>query len=84
MINMKWYKIATHEYMDEYPDVFYKLATAQEVLEYADHMNKNYSGGTTHVLGFATKAEVLEYIIKNEIDLTDEVKANTLNDEYYA
>ena len=52
---MIWYKYREHDYMDESPNVGYRLFE-DEKKAYAreEHMNTNYSGGRTWIIGPAT------------------------------
>ena len=77
---MYWYKIIAHEYMDEHPTVSFRLFQSNEdAYSYENNMNRSYSGGTTSVVP-AVKAEVLDYIERNRIEL-DQTQLDDVNNE---
>lgn len=81
---MIWYKYQTHDYMDEKPSIGYHLFENEEsALKWEQHMNTNYSGGITTILGPATQAEILEYVRTNKLDLDDLTISNINNINYY-
>lgn len=82
---MVWFKIETHDYMDERPEIGYRLFKDDaEAKSWEDHMQKNYSGGTTHLKGYATQKEVLDFICRNNILLDPKTEENVNNINYYA
>ena len=81
---MIWYKYREHDYMDESPNVGYRLFEGEkEAYAWEEHMNTNYSGGRTWIIGPATKAEILSYIEKNHIQLDELTRKNIENEENY-
>ena len=81
---MIWYKYSEHDYMDEYPSIGYRLfEDAEQASKWEAHMNSSYSGGTTTIIGPATKEEILRYVEDNKIVLDTLTKANIENDAYY-
>jgi hypothetical protein len=81
---MIWYKYREHDYMDESPNVGYRLFEGEkEAYAWEEHMNTNYSGGRTWIIGPATKAEILSYVERYDIELDDKLYANINNDAYY-
>ena len=55
-----------HEYMDMYPSSSFRAMEESEAQNFADHMNKNYSGGTTRFVRVLTKEEAIQHTL-NEI-----------------
>lgn len=47
----KFQEFSVHDYMDMYPRQEVRVMTKEQAVEFADHMNKNYSGGTTKYVG---------------------------------
>ena len=81
-----WFKFETHDYMDEYPEVYYRTFPTIEVAkQFAEHMSENYSGGTFTFIGYALKQEVLNYVNdnKNKLSLSEEVLSEINDDEAY-
>lgn len=82
---MIWFKYNEHDYMDEKPEVGYRLFEDKwQAYAWEEHMNINYSGGRTWIIGPATKADVLSYIEENHIQLDELTKKNVENDNNYA
>lgn len=81
---MIWMKYETHEYMDMYPEIGYRLFDDKaQAKAWEEHMQKNYSGGTTRLLGPAKQQEILDYIKDNNMS-PDELTMNNINNkEYY-
>jgi hypothetical protein len=81
---MIWFKYAVHEYMDEKPEIGFQLCESREsAQEWAREMTAAYSGGPTYIIGPATKAEILSYVERYDIELDDKLYANINNDAYY-
>ena len=79
-----WFKFERHDYMDEYPEVFYRtFPTIRWARRFAECMNENYSGGTTTFIGYALKQEVLNYVKDNKLSLSEEVLSEINDDEMY-
>ena len=81
---MVWMKYETHEYMDMYPEIGYHLFYDEaQAKAWEEHMQKNYSGGITRLLGPAKQQEILDYIKDNNMS-PDELTMNNINNkEYY-
>jgi len=67
-----------HDYMDEYPRKHVRTfiandeeAIRKEAIKYAQHMNRNYSGGTTTFIKIMNKEEA-EAHIKEVCDYEDQ------------
>ena len=81
---MIWYKYQIHDYMDEKPSIGYRLfANAECALKWEQHMNANYSGGTTILLGAATQEEILKFVKDNGLKLDSDTLSNINNKSYY-
>lgn len=81
---MIWYKCQTHDYMDEKPSISYHLfPNAEYALKWERHMNTNYSGGTTVLLGTATQEEVLKFVKDNGLKLDSDALSKINNKSYY-
>ena len=79
-----WFKFETHDYMDEYPEVYYRtFPTIRVARQFAEHMSKTYSGGTFTFIGSALKQEVLNYVKDNKLSLSKEALAEVNDDEMY-
>lgn len=70
-------KFEVHEYMDMYPIDHVRTFIAEdeqaikkEAIRYAQHMNQNYSGGTTRFIKVMTKEEA-EAHVKSICDYED-------------
>ena len=70
-------KFEVHEYMDMYPRDHVRTFIAEdeeaikkEAIRYAQHMNQNYSGGTTRFIKVMTKEEA-EAHVKSICDYED-------------
>lgn len=75
MSNEKFQEFSVHEYMDEYPRQEVRVMTKEQAVEFADHMNKNYSGGTTKYVGEMNYAQAFEHTVKmvrNELTNTQD------------
>ena len=62
----KFIEFEIHDYMDMYPRSSFRAMEESEAQGFADHMNKNYSGGTTRLIRVLTKEEATQHVI-NEI-----------------
>lgn len=62
----KFVEFEIHEYMDMYPSSSFRAMEESEAQNFADHMNKNYSGGTTRFVRVLTKEEAIQHTL-NEI-----------------
>ena len=62
----KFVEFEIHDYMDMYPRSSYRAMEESEAQNFADHMNKNYSGGTTRFVRVLTKEEAIQHTL-NEI-----------------
>lgn len=81
---MIWFKYKEHDYMDESPSVGFRLFEDEaQAYAWEKHMQENYSGGRTWIVGPATKTDVLSYIEENHIQLDELTKKNIENDAYY-
>lgn len=81
---MIWYKYKEHDYMDESPNIGYRLfENEKKAYAWEEHMNTNYSGGRTWIIGPATKAEILSYVEKNHIQFDEPTRKNIENEENY-
>ena len=70
--------------MDEKPSIGYRLfANAENALKWEEHMNTNYSGGTTTILGPAKQEEILKFVKDNGLKLDSDTLANINNTSYY-
>ena len=84
MISMTWFKVITHDYMDEFPEVSYRqFKDDEEANAYVKHMNEHYSGGTTRLGGYATQQEILDYCSKYNIPLEGKLKEDVMNSLNY-
>ena len=50
--------------MDMYPQSSFRAMEESEAQNFADHMNKNYSGGTTRFVRVLTKEEAAQHVLK--------------------
>lgn len=81
---MIWYKYGSHDYMDEKPEVGYRLfEDKRQAYAWEEYMNIHYSGGRTWIIGPATKVEILSYIEENHIQLDEPTRKNIENDGNY-
>lgn len=72
--------------MDSTPSFGYHLFKDEvEARAWAKHMNENYSGGSTRILGPAKREELLEFVLQNDLfnDLPEEGKNNIINPKNY-
>ena len=53
-----------HDYMDMYPQSSFRAMEESEAQNFADYMNKNYSGGTTRLVRVLTKEEATQHVLK--------------------
>ena len=60
----KFIEFEVHEYMDLYPRSSFRAMEESEAQNFADHMNKNYSGGTTRFVRVLTKEEATQHVLK--------------------
>lgn len=49
--------------MDMHSESLFMAMEESEAQDYADYMNKNYSGGTTRLVRVLTKEEATQYVI---------------------
>lgn len=81
---MIWYKIISHDYMDEKPEIGFRLfKDSDEAKAYEKHMQEHWSGGTTNLAGCAKQSEVLKFIKDNDIVLDSLTRRNVENPDYY-
>lgn len=79
-----WFKVRSHDYMDMYPEYSYKLFNSKFEAElWEKYMRENYSGGTTHIVGYATQEEILKYINSFKDELDEVTLNNIYNEKYY-
>ena len=50
--------------MDTYPRSSFRAMEESEAQNFADYMNKNYSGGTTKLVRVLTKEEATQHVLK--------------------
>ena len=50
--------------MDMYPRSSFRAMEESEAQNFADYMNKNYSGGTTKLVRVLTKEEATQHVLK--------------------
>lgn len=62
----KFVEFEIHEFMDEHPESSFRAMEESEAQNFADHMNKCYSGGTTRFVRVLTKEEATMHVL-NEI-----------------
>ena len=60
----KFIEFEVHDYMDMYPRGSFRAMEESEAQHFADHMNKNYSGGTTRFVRVLTKEEATQHVLK--------------------
>jgi hypothetical protein len=60
----KFQEFSVHDYMDMYPRQEVRVMTKEQAIEFADHMNKNYSGGTTKYVGEMNYAQAFEHTVR--------------------
>lgn len=81
---MIWFKYIAQDYMDMRPGVAYRLfEDKSQALAWEKHMQENYSGGTTTIVGPATQKEILAYIKFNDIILDQDALDKVNNPNYY-
>lgn len=81
---MIWYKIIFHDYMDEKPEIEFRLfKDSDEAKAYEKHMQDNWSSGTTNLAGPATQQEILDYLKRWDITPDELTMSNINNKEYY-
>ena len=81
---MIWYKYEEHDYMDMQPNIGFRLFEDDaQAKAWEKHMQENYSGGTTRLIGPAKKQEILDFVIEADIDPDPVLAANIDNDNYY-
>ena len=73
-----------HEYMDEFPEKHIRMMEGESedsiretAVAFAEHMNRNYSGGTTTYIGLMTAQEAKSHIES----LIDDPKYGRCSDE---
>lgn len=80
----KWYREVSHAYMDLKPEIGYRLFESEEkAKEYAAHMQKNWTEGTTQIEGPVTQREVIDYVESNHITLDPATRANIYDHPEY-
>lgn len=62
----RFVEFEVHDYMDMYPRSSFRAMEESEAQNFADYMNKNYSGGTTRLVRVLTKEEAVSHVL-NEI-----------------
>jgi len=60
----KFQEFSVHDYMDMYPRQEVRVMTKEQAIEFADHINKNYSGGTTKYVGEMNYAQAFEHTVR--------------------
>ena len=60
----KFIEFEIHDYMDMYPQSSFRAMEESEAQNFADYMNKNYSGGTTRFVRVLTKEEATQHVLK--------------------
>lgn len=65
----KFIEFEIHEYMDMYPHSSFRAMEESEAQNFADRMNKNYSGGTTRLVRVLTKEEAVKHTLKEIKDV---------------
>ena len=82
---MIWFKYQLHEYMDEKPELGFKLFESNEQARaWEKHMQESYSGGTTYLIGYASQKEILEFVDRYDVELSEETWDNIDNPDNYA
>ena len=82
---MIWFKYQLHEYMDEKPELGFRLFDSNEQARaWEKHMQESYSGGTTHLIGYASQKEILEFVDRYGVELSEETRNNIDNTDNYA
>lgn len=57
--------------MDMYPESSFIAMEESEAQDFADHMNKSYSGGTTRFVRVLTKEEATKHVLKEIKSMID-------------
>ena len=60
----RFVEFEVHDYMDMYPRSSFRAMEESEAQNFADYMNKNYSGGTTKLVRVLTKEEAAQHVLK--------------------
>ena len=60
----KFVEFEVHDYMDMYPRSSFRAMEESEAQNFADYINKNYSGGTTKLVRVLTKEEAAQHVLK--------------------
>lgn len=81
---MVWYKYKEHDYMDESPSVGFRLFEDEaQAYAWEKHMQENYSGGRTWIVGPASKDEIQNYVLESGIQLDGKTLENIDNPNNY-
>lgn len=81
---MVWIKYKEHDYMDESPSVGYRLFEDEaQAYAWEKHMQENYSGGRTWIVGPASKDEIQNYVLESGIQLDGKTLENIDNPNNY-
>lgn len=81
---MIWFKYKEHDYMDESPSVGYRLFEDEaQAYAWEKHMQENYSGGRTWIVGPASKDEIQNYVLESGIQLDGKTLENIDNPNNY-
>jgi hypothetical protein len=67
----KFIEFEVHEYMDMYPTTRMESMEENDAQEFVNHMNANYSGGTTSLKKVLTKEEALSYVVNTIGDVIE-------------
>ena len=59
----KFVELSVHDYMDMYPSTTMRSMEEEQAANFTEHMNTNYSGGTTTLKRILTKEEAQQYVI---------------------
>lgn len=65
----KFIEFEVHDYMDTHPRSSLRAMEESEAQNFADYMNKNYSGGTTKLVRVLTKEEATQHVLKEIKDV---------------
>lgn len=60
----KFIEFEVHDYLDTHPRSSFRAMEESEAQNFADYMNKNYSGGTTKLVRILTKEEAAQHVLK--------------------
>lgn len=83
-MQMIWFKYGSHDYIDESPSVGYRLFEDEaQAYAWEKHMQENYSGGRTWIVGPASKDEIQNYVLESGIQLDGKTLENIDNPNNY-